>query len=96
MRLILYGPTALAWWVTARTRPEARGTTDDSVLQSGGVSATGLAYLRERCSGCLPVAGWWRCAGRNGLRVCAAAHAICDVRTVAADCRSVGLWLRAS
>lgn len=48
MRLILYGPTALAWWLTARTRPEARGTTDDSVLQSGGVSATGLAYLRER------------------------------------------------
>ncbi len=48
------------------------------------------------CSGCLPVAGWRRCAGRNGLRVCAAAHAICDVRTVAADCRSVGLWLRAS
>lgn len=48
MRLILHGPTALAWWLTARTRPEARGATDSSVLQRGGVNVAGLAYLRER------------------------------------------------
>ncbi len=62
----------------------------------GEMMAAKLIKGIGECSGCLPVAGWWRCAGRNGLRVCAAAHAICDVRTVAADCRSVGLWLRAS
>ncbi len=42
------------------------------------------------CGGCLPAAGWWRCAGRSELRICvAAAHAICGVSTAVTDRRSV-------
>lgn len=48
MRLILQGPSALAWWLTAPARPPARGVTDDRVLQSGGINAAALSYLRER------------------------------------------------